>query len=1202
MPHKVVFSASLPRLQLILQLLWGLLLPALYVEAGAPLLRAQDPVSAAVDDASDSQREQRLQALRLRAQQDDIATASYFELQELARELGIEPNSDTNTLRAALYNKLHIPAPASEIADQEDLVIRIESAQKAKAFTVERQEDDSEDYFKISGGVKVYITDKREGYEHSVYADTITFNRKQNIIRAEGQVIYIQKKLDSNDDNDTEKFTGDSLIFRLRVWRGVIFYGVFSRAQTTETQRPIDVHASSSNPEKTEPDPDANTTKDDDSLLGENVLAQNNIHYYFDGEKMRKGSDDVLVLEKGAISTSESEETEYFRLGFHRLWIFGKPEWAMLSATLYVGHIPVLYLPYYYHNDSQILFHPVFGLGEAYGQFIQTTTYLLGKPEAGSTDSFSFLPVNSGADEDSELKLEALHLVAADNEDKKKSKLGADSYLKFMLDYYSYVGIFSGIDGNLKDLGIIDSLVFNDSLAYAYSLEERTGAGFATAKPYILGDDGKYSLQPVETNLFGLALPFRYGFENSLSSENDFVNIDFKHYSDPFFRRDYLNRKEIFDWLGYGLERMQSDNDKLLEKWRKKESVISSYKWEIGLNLRPRFRTSLISSFEFKAYLASYFDKKTDSERKAYDPTREFFYPDKFFLPDTSLRMSGTIWPLQQDSQQSKYSGDLPILKDWKYQPNSDETNTATDQEAAAATTAAANAGKILRKPEGLEKIKRDEQVKTVSFETTYNLTSQNLMESNTDNDQWTRVEDIELNNKELEFSGREALQLVTGWKIFDDFLNIDLQHSLDAHIAHYFDIADQTEDSNDLTATKQANKWNWSEESDIVLRPLHLIDWFANTSITHNIQAVMYDYKYNVESQSHEGTFLDLRQSDAELRERITAHSLVTLLDFQPIKDAYNPINNLQVSISMTNALPPLEPENTLKNRLFFEFFHWSHDVSIEFQQSGDDDPDFYVQPLNYTSIYKPIAKVELKNMMIYNFEAEARGEQEPHFDKEEISFNAWWFSGGLYFRYTQPYVWDKQNLGWQAKGDLELILDKTFLAFELTTKERYLWKNRMLYYFTLNMRWDQDLIRYNETSSLTLDFTFSFFIYEFLNLQISYRMSNERLYLYYPGMKEFLGFTQDYSLLQDLLNSVSFWDENLQKKGLFKMKDIRVLAIHHLKDWDMIFEFAGKPKQVGRNLSWDYAIGFYLRWIPIPLIKRHVTFENDILRTDAR
>ena len=34
--------------------------------------------------------------------------------------------------------------------------------------------------------------------------------------------------------------------------------------------------------------------------------------------------------------------------------------------------------------------------------------------------------------------------------------------------------------------------------------------------------------------------------------------------------------------------------------------------------------------------------------------------------------------------------------------------------------------------------------------------------------------------------------------------------------------------------------------------------------------------------------------------------------------------------------------------------------------------------------------------------------------------------------------------------------------------------------------------------------------------------------------------------------------------------MKDLRMLAIHHLKDWDLIFEFVGKPKQIDSKLSW--------------------------------
>ena len=1180
----------------------------------------QEPASEAPDPDSDEEKEKRLQALRIRALQHDISTATYLELQELARSLDLNPDLEVESLRDSLYGKFGISPLVKKENNQNDLAIRIESAQEAKAFTVERQKEDSEDYFKVSGGVKVLITDGREGYEHSVQADTITLNRKQDTIRAEGQVLYVRKKLNSKDDKDTERFSGDSLIFRLRVWSGVIFYGVFSRNQKTEIERPADVHQSSSNPEKTKANSAANSASQSNqaSLLGDTVLGENQIRYYFDSEKIRKGDDDVLVLEKGLISTSEREQNRYFGLGFHRLWIFGKPEWAMLSATLYVGHIPVMYLPYYYHNDSQILFHPVFGIREAYGEFIQTTTYLLGTPQAASTDSLSFLPVNVGTEKDKDFVLDGFYLVPSTAYGKTKKpeskKTTSKNYLKFLLDYYSYIGLFTGFDAQLKELGLINNWTFTGSIAYAYALEERTGPGFVTGKPYIRGDDGKYSLEVVQGNFLGLPIPFRFGLDTRLRSKNNVLSIDFQYYSDPFYLRDYFYRQEAFDWIAYALERVQRNVDEgdALTELRKKKSLISSYKWKVSLNLQPRLPIFFIDNLSFRVDSSVDFRKKTDTSRKMYEPTREFFYPTQLLLPDTSLRISGTLWPLRKVKKNPiQQVGELPILQDWKYKPPSpvmgeeageptkDESTTQSEGQSEAESESWA-----IARPKVLAKIPQSKQVQTASFKMTYDLSLQNLFRAQTENENWNRVEDIALNSKELQFIGKEAAQLVTKWQFLDSFLSIDLKHRVDLNVAHYFNITDNGTNSNALEATKQANKWNWTEESNIAIKPLHLFDWFAGSSFTHSIRAILYEYRYNETSGEHEGAFLDFNLENTELRKRISSHRLVSLLDFQPIKNGYNPINNLQASISFTNELPPLEPKNTLKFRVFFEMFHWSHDLSIELLQSGEKDPDYYVQPLTYTSIYKPLEKLEIKNVLIFNFtDAEnPKNPQEPYVSKEELSFKAWWFSGGLYFRYTQPYIWDKNNFFWELGGASQFIADKVFASFDLTTKDYYFWKNRLLFYFTFKTRWDQDLIRYNQTSSLTFDFTFSFFIHEFLNIQISYRMSNEKLYLYYPGMKELLGFSHERLFLEDLWHSVSFWDEEKQKQGLFKMKDIRILAIHHLKDWDLIFEFAGKPKQVNNNLRWDYAIGFYLRWIPIPLIKRRATFEDQILKTDAR
>ena len=513
-----------------------------------------------------------------------------------------------------------------------------------------------------------------------------------------------------------------------------------------------------------------------------------------------------------------------------------------------------------------------------------------------------------------------------------------------------------------------------------------------------------------------------------------------------------------------------------------------------------------------------------------------------------------------------------------------------------------------VQRPKELKKIEQEQQVKTVSFNATYNIVLQNSFESQTDNKKWLRIEDVTLNNKELKLTGKEALQLVTNWKFLDSFLSVDLKHDMTFYVAHFFDIGreEADKDSNGLDATKQASKWDWTETANITLKPLYLFDWFSQSSISYTLKAIMYDYKYNTTKKEYEESFLDFDIADKDLRKRITTHRLVSQLNFQPIQNGPNPINNLQANISLTNELPPANSKHTLKTRLFFEIFKWSHDLSLEFQQVSKDDkedPEFYPQPLSYISMYKPIEDLEIKNTLILNFEPK-NDKREPHLDKLTMSFKAWWFRGNLDFRYTELKEWDQNSLSWKENkiDDPVLQASTTFLSFDLTTKDRYFWKNRILFYFTLNTRWDQDLIEYNKKSSLTLDFTFSFFIYEFLNIQISYRMSNEKLYLYYPRMKEILGFSQERSFLQDLWYSVNFWDEDKQKQGLFKMKDLRMLAIHHLKDWDLIFEFVGKPKQIDSKLSWDYAIGFYLRWIPIPLIKRRATLERDIWKTDAR
>ena len=96
----------------------------------------------------------------------------------------------------------------------------------------------------------------------------------------------------------------------------------------------------------------------------------------------------------------------------------------------------------------------------------------------------------------------------------------------------------------------------------------------------------------------------------------------------------------------------------------------------------------------------------------------------------------------------------------------------------------------MIKSPKELEKIKQEQQVKAISFSAIYNVSLQNLVQSQTDNSQWRRIEDVELNNKELQFSGKEVFQLVTELKFLDSLLSINLKHNLDFNVVHYLTLS----------------------------------------------------------------------------------------------------------------------------------------------------------------------------------------------------------------------------------------------------------------------------------------------------------------------------------------------------------------------------------------------------------------------------
>jgi hypothetical protein len=270
---------------------------------------------------------------------------------------------------------------ASEGTEKRELVITIESAQSTEYFTVESVH---EEYARLRGGVSVSLRDGE--IVHRIQAEEILYNRTRKIMTASGGVVYVKE-----DGDKVETFHGDGITVNLDNWSTAFMKGI------------------------------------SDHEISDGVST-----YRFEGEVISRSGENSTVLRRAKI-TNPKEPEAFWSIDASKLWLLPGSDWAVLNAVVKVGEIPVLWLPAFYYPANEIIFHPVLGIRTREGSFVQTTTYLLGRPKALPLSEESSITTIMGSGEGMEKVREGVFLRStgrrARDENEVKLSLLADAYV-----------------------------------------------------------------------------------------------------------------------------------------------------------------------------------------------------------------------------------------------------------------------------------------------------------------------------------------------------------------------------------------------------------------------------------------------------------------------------------------------------------------------------------------------------------------------------------------------------------------------------------------------------------------------------------------------------------------------------------------------------------------------------------------------------
>jgi len=1087
----------------------------------------------------------------------DIKTSTLMELAAWCRELGLSDGGAKDDLASRLrtYYKLPpgTPAPAGQ------RVITIESAKSTEYFTLEAV---NEDYARLKGNVIISLKDGNA--VHRIKAWEILYNRTRNVLTASGDVEYVKQ-----DGDTVETFKGDSITVNLDNWSSIFTDGV-----------------------------------------SEKSIAGNSTAYRFAGTVISRNSEEVTVL-SGADITNPANSEAYWSLHASKLWLLPGNDWAILNAVLKVGNIPVLYVPGFYYPSDEIVFHPVLGYRSREGTFLQTTTYILGRPKTDAVAENSITKIFGSSSSNMEKKREGVFLRTTG----QKSTSPNDVRLSMLFDAYVNLGVYLGTELALPRKGNFGETTISAGMGLTRDIFPLGNANtpFATY-------DG--TSQWNSSKFFSAGVPFRYRFNmtGSYSFKYGSLSLTLPYYSDPYTERDFMRRSEVLDWLSMLREGAAAAPEDPTEL---QSYELSSYNWILSGSFNPQL-TSLapyISSLAITSVSSSLTFNTRDSTKYTKAPTdinaqpnplsppnpgKSFFFPSTFNLYTISASMSGTpfSWGSTQTSQTSTTTGPAPgdaLLPDAPIPPwDTTQTNDQTQDAAAKAAQDTFNLS-----PPVLSQTFALSAPGNPPVSLGYSLTPTTASQLQFRSTKWAEQGDIDWSEVTSILSSFRSDASVTlgigqswsgpysesitlrGSGTWQDYMYLNKD-------AEDFTTGGVTDDTKVKAARNRAysqtgftSSWN----STTTLKPFYQNAVWGSSSLQYTLQGLLAKTNVDTTGDKPDWTWVYGKWDKTNIdTNQIVANVNANIMD-----------NNQ--SLSITAVLPPKDSSVSANAT----FNAWISTTSLRGQVTN---------PLDESSrVFQPVYLNEtLKFSTWGNFQ------QNVVFDpkqKEYTSFtsslNLSGFTAAFSAVYARPYrfnplygvtgagsqqLWIQSDQNGQPFAN-NLEPQQLQLGYTQTFAQKDLWQKRLSFSVNLNSSLTFDLQRYtNSRLSFTLGATMS--VSNFLDLNLSTRSENAVVYRYFQKMPFFdtppTDLYQGYenNFFVDLLNSFRFDNNDLRRQSGFKLKSLSMSMVHHLGDWNASLTMNMTPYLPSGSRSYQFSndISFLVQWVPIGEIKTQVDY----------
>jgi hypothetical protein len=1113
----------------------------------------------------------------------DIKTSTLMELAAMCRSLGLSDGGGKEELarRLRAHYKLSEAGAKGEGADQK--IITIESARSTEYFSLEAVD---EEYARLRGDVIVSLKDG--GAVHRIKAWEILYNRTRNIMTASGGVEYIKE-----EGSTIETFKGDSITVNLDNWSSIFLDGVSERS-----------------------------LQDDETT------------YRFAGTIISKNEEDVTVLTRAEISNARNEEA-YWKLNASKLWLLPGADFAIFNAILKVGEIPMLYIPFFYFPADEVIFHPVLGYRSREGSFIQTTTYILGRPKAESASESSISSI-MGNNNDMEKRRDGIFLRSTG----KKKQNTEEISLKALLDFYTNLGIYAGTDMQIPKKGILNSADFSGGLAFSRTIFREDNPGVSPLySPFAPSYNG--DLDWNKSRFISLDVPFRYRLNTtgSLSGRYGSFSWAFPYYSDPYVDRDFLDRSEQIDWV-----HIIQEGASIAEE-ESSDTEIGSYEWRLNSSLTPSLpalapylSTLSLSSFTSTIGFRTRDLPITDPSYNDFIPSRKFFIPDKFSIFSFSGSIAGTPLTINssgvnRSSPAGRSEGqteDKEAVRDsllpasprppWEIGEEADRKNQVNAGE----LSPPALSQRFDLPGGGGPRFKIDYQL-TPSAASELQFRSTELGAKT----RWKRAEDInwsEVSSLLTSARGDTSTSFTfdhengaftntftfsgTGYWQGYSFINEESEEYTDSA-----GLPDRTaiEAARERTYRQTYFTTSWAYSTQV--RPFFQSAVWGNTSLDYSVKGLLAktDYKgmganpakyinnghvisggigaaaeddplWEVLYGSWDKENLDLHQFSANFAASVMdkAQTFVLTADLPPEEPTLTGNATFRVWITETNAhMKIFDPGSDEKRTL--DPFYATETIKFgtwgSIQQYLVLDPkigkDNQITTLTTTLSFPPLGlTTSYTAIRAIPYKLNYRGSEDPSLAD-----------------------------GWIQIGDEQLVPRDFTFGFAKTFKKDGLWKNRFSFSINVNSNLSLDLQRYTY-SRFTFSLGFTLGITNFLDINLSANSENAVIYRYFKDVPFFalpydLPEGDQNNVFLDLVNSFRFDSDARRTSSGFKMKSFNLSLVHHLGDWNATLGVTLSPLLDQTSFPYHYKfnneISFVVQWIPMSEIKTDISYIKD-------